>query len=129
MIRLCFVCFLLLGSSGLLAYSALTGLFQTGYAGTTRLGWKAPSDSDKQQYAVLRKATISPAFHMLASLEPTNQSQYEYRGQSTYHGLSSPFSHRLEVRPKARQEPFQTSPDSTPGAVERSWSTIKSMFR
>jgi hypothetical protein len=129
MVRLCLVCILLLGGSGLLAYSALTGLFQTDYAGTNKLAWKAPLDNDKQPYTVLRKATAAPRFNMLASLEPNFQPQHKYIGHTLAPGLSHPFLTRSQVRYRAIQGQLSSIPSNSPNAVERSWSTIKSMFR
>jgi hypothetical protein len=131
MIRSFLVCFSLLCGGALLAYGASVTLFQADYDGTdVRVAWEVPNESGVQEYQVFRKANNEPSFSMLASVNPNAQHHYEYIDQNSYHGLSgAPFTYRLAVRSAAGHEHFHTVLNETPSVMQRSWGTIKSMFR
>lgn len=124
-------CLVLLGSGVLLAYGASITSFQATYDDTdVVVEWEVNSEGGVQEYALFRKANNEPSFSKLASLEPSNQRAYQYVDQNSYRGLGgAPFTYRLLVRTAAGQQAFHTVLNQTPSALERSWGTIKSMFR
>ncbi|QJX46004.1 hypothetical protein HMJ29_03250 [Hymenobacter taeanensis] len=124
-------CLVLLSGGVLLAYGATITSFQATYNDThVVVEWEANHDGDVQEYTLFRKANNEPSFSKLTSLEPSNQRTYQYVDQNSYHGLGGgPFTYRLQLRTAAGQQSFYTVLNQTPSAVERSWSSIKLMFR
>ncbi|TGD81219.1 hypothetical protein [Hymenobacter wooponensis] len=131
MSRQLIACLVLLGSGVLLAYGASVTSFQATYDDTSVVvEWEVNSEGGVQEYTLFRKANNEPSFSKLVSLEPSNQRSYQYIDQNSYGGLSGgPFTYRLQVRTAAGPQSFHTVLNQTPSAFQRSWGTIKSMFR
>jgi hypothetical protein len=121
----------LFGCSVVLAYGASIATFQATYDDTNvRIEWEVNSEGGVQEYALYRKANNEPSFTKLASLEPNRQRAYHFIDQNSYHGLNGgPFTYHLVVLTSSGQQSFYTVLNQMPSAVERSWGTIKSMFK
>ncbi|TGE10156.1 hypothetical protein [Hymenobacter fodinae] len=131
MSRPLFACLVLLGSGVLLAYGASITSFQATYDDTNVVvEWEVTNEGGVQEYTLFRKANNEPSFSKLASVEPSNQRSYQYIDQNSYRGLAGgPFTYRLQVCTASGQQSFHTVLNQTPSAFERSWGSIKSMFR
>jgi hypothetical protein len=121
----------LFGCSVVLAYGASIASFQATYDdNNVRIEWEVSNEGGVEEYALYRKANNEPSFSKLTSLEPTHQRAYHFIDQNSYHGLSgAPFTYRLVVITTSGQQSFYTVLNQMPSAVQRSWGTIKSMFK
>ena len=123
--------------SVLLALGATVTLFQAAYDNSTvRVVWEVANESGVQNYDLYRKANNEPAFTKLITVSPSGQSRYQYLDSDVYHGpantsstLGGPFTYRLAVRTTAGDQNYTSTLGQTPSAVQRSWGSIKSMFR
>ena len=128
---------LLLLFGALLALGATITLFQASYDNSNvRVVWEVASESGVQNYELYRKANSEPAFTRLTTVAPSGQSRYQYLDTDVYRGpaggsgtLGGPFTYRLTVRTAAGDQSYTSTLGQTPSAVQRSWGSIKSMFR
>lgn len=125
----------LLGVS--LAFGATVTLFQASYDNSTvHVVWEVANESGVQNYDLYRKANNEPTFTKLTTISPSGQSRYQYVDAAVYRGsansfgsLGSPFTYRLMVRTTTDDQSYNSTPGQTPSAIQRSWGSIKSMFR
>jgi hypothetical protein len=124
---------LLLGAS--LVLGATITLFQANFDGTNvRLDWEASNEAGVESYEIWRKANNEPTFGRLTTVAPTAQHHYQFLDTNVYRGVAGtttggPFTYRLTVRTAAGDQNYTTVLNMTPSAVQRSWGSIKSMFR
>lgn len=121
---------LLLLSGVFFAFGANITLFQASYDNTTaHLVWEVTSEAGVQTYELYRKANNEPTFTKLTSIPPFGQAQYQYLDSDVYQEIGGPFTYRLTVRTAATDHSYVSTIGQAPSAVQRSWGSIKSMFR
>ena len=131
---------LVLWSVAVAVASSLT-LFAAAYDGTTvRVEWEVTSETDVSGFELSRKSATETSFTTVSSVVPTGQRRYQYLDANVYRttggggtpapsNLGGPFTYRLTVRSPNGDQSYLTILAGTPSAVQRSWGTIKSMFR
>ncbi|GAA4005834.1 hypothetical protein GCM10022408_16990 [Hymenobacter fastidiosus] len=123
----------LLGAS--LALGATITLFQATFDGTNiRLDWEVASEAGVDNYEIWRKANSEPSFTRLTTVSPTAQRRYQFLDTNVFRGGAGaagggPFTYKLTVRTSAGDQSYTTVLNFTTSAVQRSWGSIKSMFR
>ena len=131
---------LLLWSIGA-AFAATLTLFSAAYDGANvRVQWEVNTETDVTGFELSRKAATETSFTAVSSVVPTGQRRYQYLDTNVYRSTpsggtstpalgSGPFTYRLTVRGPGADQSYLTVLVGTPSAVQRSWGTIKSMFR
>jgi hypothetical protein len=128
---------LVLWSVGL-AMAASVTLFTAGYDGpNVRLDWQVSSETNVTGFEISRKAATETSYRAVSSLRPTGQRRYQFLDTNVYRtaagstgtATGGPFTYRLTVRSTSGDQSYLTVLAGTPSAVQRSWGTIKSMFR
>lgn len=131
---------LVLGSVALALASSLT-LFTAAYDGNTvRVDWEVNSETDVTGFELARKAATESAYTSVSTVVPTGQRRYQYLDTNVFRttapasgtpapAASGPFTYRLTVRSTTGDQSYIATLTGTPSAVQRSWGTIKSMFR
>lgn len=120
-----------------LVFGATITLFQASYGNSNvRVVWEVSNESGVQNYDLYRKANNEPTFTKLTTVSPSGQSRYQYLDSDVYRGpansagaMGNPFTYRLTVRTTTGDQGYTSTLDQTPSAVQRSWGSIKSMFR
>jgi hypothetical protein len=99
--------------------------------GHVRVEWEMSTEADVAGFDLYRKSAAEPGYALLTSIVPTGQRRYVYADRNGYRGSigAGPASYRLLVRGDGGEQTYTTSLTPTPSAVQRSWDTIKSMFR
>lgn len=125
------------------AFAVSLSLFTAAYDGANvRVEWEVTTETDVTGFELSRKAATETSFTSVSSVVPTGQRRYQYVDTNVYRtssGLSTtsptstlgggPFTYRLTVRSANGDQSYLTILAGTPSAVQRSWGTIKSMFR
>lgn len=126
---------LLLGSAGLALATTLL-LFLATYDGeAAHVEWEVATETDPHGFDLSRKTPADNDFHPLATLAPTGQLHYAFADTCLYRGRSGLLPGPVVYRPTLRGPgPDQTYTNTTTvagtmSAVQRSWGTIKLMFR
>jgi hypothetical protein len=96
-----------------------------------RVTWEVANESGAQGYDLYRKTNADPNFNRLTTLPPTGQGRYQYLDTNVYRGVQGggPLIYRLTVRTATGDQQYTSTLGQTPSAVQRSWGSIKSMFR
>lgn len=125
------------------AFAATVTLFSASYDGANvRVDWEVNSETDITSFELTRKAASESSYTQVSSVVPTGQRRYQYVDTNVYRttgGISpstptatlggGPFTYRLTVHSTSGDQSYLTVLAGTPSAVQRSWGTIKSMFR
>ena len=132
---------LVLLSAGV-AWAATLLLFTATYDGANvRVEWEVNTEADVTGFELARKAASETSFTAVSTVVPTGQRRYQFIDINVYRAALSgsgpgapaagngPFTYRLTVRGPGGDQSFLTVLAGTPSAVQRSWGTIKSMFR
>ena len=119
------------------AVAATLVLFTANYEGTNvRVEWEVNTEADVTGFELARKGATQSSFTAVTSVVPTGQRRYLYLDANVYRTTGAtaattggPFTYRLTVRGPGGEQSYLTVLAGTPSAVQRSWGTIKSMFR
>lgn len=119
------------------AWAVTLTMFQATLEGNSvRIEWEVLNESGLTDFELYRKGSTDANFTRLTSVNPTGQRRYQYtdanlyRGPSSTNGVNSgPYTYRLLVKTSAGDQVYTTVLSQTPSAVQRSWGSIKSMFR
>ncbi|MBF9239122.1 hypothetical protein I2I05_17090 [Hymenobacter sp. BT683] len=122
------------------AIAATLTLFTAAYNGTTvRVEWEVNTETDVTGFELARKAANESAYTVLSNVTATGQRRYQYLDANVYRTAGGtgtaapttggPYTYRLTVLGPGPDPSYLTVLAGTPSAVQRSWGTIKSMFR
>jgi len=122
------------------AYAATVTLFTSVYENSNvRLEWEVNTETDVTGFELARKGALETNFTAVTSVVLTGQRRYQYLDANVYRtsgGATTatnlgggPFTYRLTVRSPNGDQNYLSILAGTPSAVQRSWGTIKSMFR
>ena len=123
------------------AYAATLTLFTAAYSGAlVRVEWEVDSEAGLTGFELARKAASETSFSIVNTTAVSGQRRYLYLDANVYRPIGGtvptspaagggPYTYRLTLRSPAGDQSFTTVLAGTPSAVQRSWGTIKSMFR
>lgn len=124
------------------AYAATLTLFSAAYTGSTvRVDWEVSTETDVTGFELSRKSSTETSFTVVNTTAANGQRRYQYLDTNVYRLSGSgtpvptpaagngPYTYRLTVRSPNGDQSYLTLLAGTPSAVQRSWGTIKSMFR
>jgi hypothetical protein len=115
-----------------LAMGATITLFQAVFDNNNiRVTWEVASETGVQSYDLYRRTDTETAFSRLTTVPPSGQARYQYLDTDVYRSAQSSgtFTYRLTVRTATGDQSYTSTLGQTPSAVQRSWGSIKSMFR
>lgn len=121
--------FLFLGIS---AFQLQLNSFQAVYQGADiRLEWRVSNESEVVMYEIFRKKDTDASYSRLAEVPQSNLGTYTWVDDHLYkdgEGIEN-ISYRLAAQTANGPKYFYTNIQHSPTAVQRSWGSIKSMFR
>lgn len=117
-------------------------LFTTAYDGANvRIEWKINPDAEVTGFELARKAATESSYTVVSNVAANGHGSYHFLDTNVYQTAaastgstapllaSGPFTYRLTVLSPNGDQSYLTVLAGTPNAVQRSWATIKSMFR
>ncbi len=128
-----------LGGMGTALAATLT-LFTAAHNGTAvRVEWEVDTETDVTGFELARKAANESTYTVMTNVTANGQRRYQYLDANVYRtaggpgtaapSAGGPFTYRLTVLGPGPDQSYLTVLAGTPSAVQRSWGTIKSMFR
>jgi len=133
LLRLTTVFALLLGALAAVALSGPVTSFTGTFEGIdARLNWEVASESGLQNFELWRHSATDPTFQKLATIQPNGTRQYTFLDQNLYKNDNSSlgsFTYKLVANTTSGEYNNALTLSQTPSAVQRSWGSIKSMFR
>jgi hypothetical protein len=117
----------------MLAAGATITLFQAVFDGRAgRTTWNVTvGESAGRSFKFHREDPNYPPLNQLASVSPASQTRYQYPNADWSRAArgDGSFAYRPTLRASASGQGHPNPLDQTHGPVQRSWSSIKSMFR
>ena len=108
--------------------------FQASYQGSdVRLEWKVNQSSPQGNFYVYRRKADDEEFVKLTDMDNTGADSYTFVDMNLYKGTAeaqpNAMTYKLVVKGQAVNETYFASIQRNPTAVQRSWGSIKVMFR
>ena len=106
--------------------------FTANYQGTDmHIEWALPSEDGVVQYEISRKRGEETQFTKLTTVTPNNSGTYTYVDESLFksQGQNPALTYRLMVKTTTGSNSFYVNVSNSPTAVQRSWGSIKAMFK
>ena len=121
-------------------YAATLTVFTAAYSGAiVRVDWEVNNETDVTGFELARKGATETSYTVVNTTAATGMRRYQYLDANVYRTTggttpapsagNSPYTYRLTVRGPGTDQSYLTVLAGTPSAVQRSWGTIKSMFR
>lgn len=127
-----FIIALLVSSLILTAFQVQVSSFQAVYQGSDiRLEWRVSDEAEVSQYEIYRKKESDANYTKLTDVAQTGSGTYSWVDDNLYKngdGVEN-ISYRLSAVTSNGPKFFYANIQHSPTAVQRSWGSIKSMFR
>lgn len=96
-----------------------------------RLEWKVAEETGVSSYEISRKKDEDAAYGRLTEMPASGQNAYSWVDDNLYKDgdAMENISYRLTANTASGPKYFYTNIQHSPTAVQRSWGSIKSMFR
>lgn len=133
---------LLLLGSAVAAVAASLSLFTAAYdSARVRIDWEVNTEADVTSFDLARKTATETSFSAITNVTPNGQRRYTYYDANVFRTVpgtgsapapalgGGPVTYRLTIHGPGGDQSFLTVLAGTPSSVQRSWGTIKSMFR
>lgn len=122
------LCIFVLLSSFQLQMQSFTASYQ---GADIRLEWKVSEETGVTAYEISRKKDSDPNYYRLTEVAASSAVSYTWLDDNLYKDgdASENINYRLTAVSSSGQKSFYTNIQHSPTAVQRSWGSIKSMFR
>lgn len=124
---------LLLAALGAWALTGPVTAFSGAFDGVdARLRWEVGSEAGLQRFELARRVGNDPIFHDVVTLTPDGSRTYEYLDQNPHRTNDEALhscSYKLTAVTTSGSHDYAVTLAQSPSAVQRSWGSIKSMFR
>ena len=127
------ILFMIAVSALIISSKVVINSFTATYQGAdVRLEWRVSQEENVSSYEVHRKRNEDPAFTKIGNVAGINAGSYSFIDDNLYKTdeVQSGITYKLLVKNNDNSTTsFFTTINSNPTAVQRSWGSIKSMFR
>lgn len=109
--------------------------FLASYQGMdVRLEWQLADETDVVSYELARKKPDEVSYQRIAAIASTGMGTYQFVDENLYRNASSGqpnsvLSYRLTVKTNQGTTVYFANLNNRPSSVQRSWGSIKAMFR
>ena len=93
------------------------------------VGWEVPDESGITRMQISRKIDSETEFKSLAELLPNGNKTYQYLDYSLFKDTPRVVTYRLQVFRSGMVFSYYTTVLHNPTSVQRTWGSIKAMFR
>lgn len=93
------------------------------------ISWELPSEDGVTLFKLYRKINDEPDFTYLDQIEPNGTRKYEFFDYTLYRGDPRTITYKLQVYKNGMVYAYSTSVLHNPTSVQRTWGSIKAMFR
>jgi hypothetical protein len=117
-------------SLGLRAQTLTLSYFNASPDGTDVLvSFEVPSESGVTNFKLWRKIGSEPDYSFLTHLAPTGIMRYTYLDYTIFKDEAKSISYKLQVYQNGAVYTYYTNILHNPTSVQRTWGSIKAMFR
>ena len=97
-------------------------------AASVIVNWQITDEGNIQEYQLFRKINEG-AFKMVATIQSDGSGNYTYIDDDIFKNDSQTLTYELQVMKNSRLHKFYTTLSHNPTAIQRTWGSIKSMFK
>jgi len=97
-------------------------------AASVMVTWQITDESNIREYKLYRKIDEG-AFKMVATIPASGLGNYVYEDDDIFKDDSQVLTYELQVMKNNRLHKFYTTLSHNPTAIQRTWGSIKSMFK
>ncbi len=90
--------------------------------------WQITDESNISEYKLFRKINEG-AFKMVATISADGSGNYSFMDDDIFKNDSQTLTYELQVMKNSRLHKFYTTLSHNPTAIQRTWGSIKSMFK
>ncbi|MEO0471061.1 MAG: hypothetical protein AAF206_15645 [Bacteroidota bacterium] len=117
-------------SQTLSAQSVLMNNFEISSDGADiLLNWELQAEDGITEFRLFRKFNDDPNFVFVSTINVNGTRKYTYLDDNIFKSVSRVIHYELQVVVGNKVEKFQTSISHNPTSIQRTWGSIKSMFR
>jgi hypothetical protein len=93
------------------------------------LEWEVQDETDIAEYRLFRKFQEDPTFTFVGSLTPNGSKRYQYLDDDIFKSTSRVLVYELQVVKDNQVYRFTVNLSHNPSSIQRTWGSIKSMFK
>jgi hypothetical protein len=91
--------------------------------------WQVPDESGITSFKLDRKIAEDPDFQQLVVMTPNGMRSYEYLDYTLFRGEPRTVNYRLQITKSGMVYSYYVNIMHNPTSVQRTWGSIKAMFR
>jgi hypothetical protein len=106
--------------------------FQAAMQGSSvKLDWEMANESGISSYELFRKSNLEPTYKKVITLSPNGSRRYSFidTDANPDFSVSGQITYKLTLNTSGSDVSHYTTLSQAPSSVQRSWGSIKSMFR
>ncbi len=93
------------------------------------LEWEIQSENNVSEYRLFRKMNQNADYDFVATVRATGDLRYQYLDDNIFKTEGEVIHYELQVVVGNKIQSFQVSVSHNPTSIQRTWGSIKSMFR
>lgn len=93
------------------------------------VAWEVPSEAGITDFRVWRKVNDESQYAFLDHVAPTGALQYQFQDYTVFKDEAKTISYKLQVFQNGAVFTYYTDITHNPTSVQRTWGSIKAMFR
>mgnify|MGYP001596499381 CR=1 FL=1 len=95
-----------------------------------RLEWRLSNETEVISYEIFRKSESGSQFYKLSDIVPNGSGVYQFMDDELYKNSSvETITYKLMIKSNSQNYEYFTSIMYQPTAVQRTWGSIKAMFK
>ncbi len=125
-----FLSFLFLASYQVQAQQVLLNFFNLNPNGADiLLEWEVQDEASVSEYRIFRKFQDDPTFTFVGAISATGAKSYQYLDDDIFKSTSRVIVYELQVVKDNQVYRFTANLSHNPSSIQRTWGSIKSMFK
>jgi hypothetical protein len=93
------------------------------------VAWEVPSEAGITDFRLSRKMNDETQYAILSNVAPTGSLDYSYQDYTVFKDEAKTISYKLQVYQNGAVFTYYTDITHNPTSVQRTWGSIKAMFR
>ena len=93
------------------------------------VAWEITDQSGVTNFKVFRKVEGEPSYTFLSHISPESDGSYQYLDYTIFKDSPKNISYKLQINKGSEVFTFLTNITHNPTSVQRTWGSIKAMFR
>ena len=99
------------------------------YGSDVVISWEVPSEAGVTDFKLWRKVNDETLYVLLGNVSPTGALEYHFQDYTVFKDEAKTISYKLQVFQNGAVFTYYTDITHNPTSVQRTWGSIKAMFR